>query len=126
MPTPTSALSRIADLQKQIETLKETAIRDLKEKRVELAQQIHEVDAELASLTGKSQEPKGKFTRSRIVGRTPSFQELKDLLSAIPDRTLNLRREGLDVKHVKQLAASNVGVLKMGGRGPWPTVTLVK
>ena len=54
MPTLTSSQSRIADLQAQIELLRDTATKELKEKRVALLQELHLVDAEIARLTGKS------------------------------------------------------------------------
>lgn len=124
MPEPTS-LQRIAALQAQIDSLKKNAISELMEKRNALSHELAEIDAELAHLTGKPVQP-GKRTRAAIVGRTPSLQELKDLLTAVPGKTLNLRKEGLDAKHVKALALANPQLLRMGGKGAWPEVTLVK
>ncbi len=58
--------------------------------------------------------------------RSIPLQELKELLAKAPDKTLNVRREGLELQNIKTLAAVNPSLLKMGGVGPWPTVTLLK
>jgi hypothetical protein len=128
MPTPVTAQSRIAALQEQIERLKTTAILELKERRVQLAQELHEVDCEIGRLTGN--KPEG--TKRHYVKRTPaparnlSLQELKDMLAAAPEKTLSIRKDNLDLASIKTLAAADPGLLKMGGKGPWPTVTLLK
>ncbi len=127
MPPQTTAQQRIATLQAEIEQLKQTALLDLREKRVAIAQELHEVDAELARLTGKSFEDKAaRRRRGAPSGRSVSLAELKDLLFAAPEKTLDLRKAGLEVKNVKQLVEGNPGLLKMGGKGAWPSVTLVK
>jgi hypothetical protein len=124
MPTTTTAQSKIAELQAQIELLKDTATKELREKRVALAQELHVVDAELARLTGKAPE---KGTRRKPTGgRSISLEELKGLLAAAPGKTLNVRKEGFNPRTVRLLAKANAGVLKMGGKGPWPEITLVK
>jgi DNA repair exonuclease SbcCD ATPase subunit len=126
MPTVTPAQSKIAELQAEIEELKQRAIRELKEKRVELEQELVEVDAEIRKLTGRSLSDPAPRRREGPAGRSVPLQELKELLAAAPDKTLNLRKAGLEARNVKVLAAANPGLLKIGGKGAWPTVTLLK
>jgi hypothetical protein len=126
MHRPLPASARIAALQAEIRELEARAITELKEKRVALAQQLHDLDCEIARLTGKPAAVPGRRKRAALVGRAPSLQELTDLLSAVPGHRLNLRKEGLDAKHVKRLAAANPALLKMGGKGAWPEVFLAK
>jgi hypothetical protein len=124
MPTTTTAQSKIQQLQQQIAILKDTATKELREKRVQLAQELHVVDAQIARLTGKPLEE--KYRTRRPTGRILTLQELKDLLAAAPGKMLSLRKEGIEAKAVKALAKANPGVLKMGGKGAWPEITLVK
>jgi hypothetical protein len=126
MHQPTSAITRIAALKEEIAQLQERAITELKEKRLQISIELHEVDSEIARLTGKPLGVPGRRTRAAIVGKTPSLAELKDLLSVVPGKTLNLRKEGLDAKHIKGLAVANTGVFKLGGKGARPEITLVK
>jgi hypothetical protein len=126
MPLLTTAQSRIADLQAEIEMLKQTALLDLREKRVALAQQLHEVDSELARLTGKTLEKRTRGPGKAPVGRSIALQDLKELLAAAPEKTLNLRNAGLEVRNVKVLVHANPHLLRMGGKGAWPTVMLLK
>jgi hypothetical protein len=51
---------------------------------------------------------------------------LKELLALAPDKTLNIRKEGLQLANIKTLARVNPHLLSLGGKGAWPTVTLLK
>ncbi len=124
MPTLTKAKSKIEELQEQIAILKETVTFELRERRVQLAQELHDVGSELARLTGKAPAPGSR--RRQNSGRTVSLQELKELLVRAPEKTISLRKLGIDAKHVKSLAAANGSMLVMGGKGAWPVVTLLK
>lgn len=127
MPVQTSAQARIQDLQAQIELLKDTAIKELREKRVAIAQELHIVDAEIRRLNGKTlDEPRSRSHPERSAPKSVTFEELKHLLGSAPNKKLNLRKAGLDVKAVKALAEASAGVLKIGGKGAWPDVTLIK
>jgi hypothetical protein len=129
MAKMTSSLDRIASLTAEIESLKQSAISELMEKRNSLSQQLAEVDAELAELTGKSPEPKKRGRRagsSSAPAKSLPLQELKDLLASAPEKTLNIRKEGLELQNIKTLATANPQLLKLGGKGAWPTVTLLK
>jgi len=127
MPNPSSSLDRINQLKAEIAQLEQTAISELMEKRNGLSQQLAEVDAEIARLSGKPVEgKKTRSTPSNATGKSPSLQELKELLAASPEKTLNIRREGYDLRNIKTLAAANPQLLKLGGKGPWPTVTMLK
>ena len=128
MQQTTSPTDRIAALKAEIESLQQAAISELMEKRNSLSQQLAAVDAELAALTGKPQEgakaPRGR--RAAPSGKSVPLQELKELLAAAPGKTLSIRKEGLDLRNIKVLAAANPHLLRLGGKGAWPEVTLLK
>jgi len=127
MPNPTSSLDRINQLKAEIAQLEQAAISELMEKRNGLSQQLAEVDAEIARLSGKPVAVKKlRSTPSNATGKSPSLQELKEILANAPDKTLNIRRERYDLKNIKILAAANPQLLKISGKGPWPTVTLLR
>ena len=122
----TSSLDRITDLKAQIATLEKNALQELMDKRNSLSRELAIVDAEVAKLTGKPVESKkSRATVSKAL-KNPSLQELKEILAAAPDKTIGIRKEGYDLQNIKVLANANPGLLKLGGKAPWPTVTLLK
>ena len=126
MPT-TSSLDRINQLKAEIAKLEQAALQELMDKRNALRREIATVDAEIAKLTGKPVE--GKKARSSSpasTGQNIPLQELKELLATAPGKTLNVRKENLELRNIKVLASANPGLLKLGGKGAWPTVTLLK
>jgi hypothetical protein len=127
MSNNTSSLDRIHQLKAEIAALEQAAIQELMEKRNALSHELAAVDAEIARLTDKSIEAKrGRSSTSKAAGKSLPLQELKELLVAAPEKTLHIRKEGRDLRNIKVLAAANPGLLKLGGKGPWPTVTLLK
>jgi hypothetical protein len=42
-------------------------------------------------------------------GRSIPLTELKEMLAAAPDKTLNIRKEGLQLANIKTLARSTLG-----------------
>jgi predicted nucleic acid-binding Zn-ribbon protein len=127
MAKPTTSLDRIAALKAEIESLQQAAVSELMERRNALSHELAEVDAELATLTGKTAEPKRKYRRKEAgPGKSLPLQELKELLAGASDKTLNIRKEGLELANIKTLAAANPNLLRLGGKGAWPTVTLLK
>ena len=122
----TSSLDRITDLKAQIATLEKNALSELMEKRNRLSHELASVDAEIAKLTGKPVEAKKPRAGSLKALKNPSLQELKDILAAAPDKTIGIRKEGYDLQNIKTLANANPALLKLGGKAPWPTVTLLK
>ncbi len=122
----TSSLDRITDLKAQIATLEKNALQELREKRNSLSRELANVDAEIAHLTGKPADGKKPSTGSSKVLKSPSLQELKAILAAAPDKTIGIRKEGYDLQNIKTLAKANPGLLQLGGKNPWPTVTLLK
>ena len=120
----TTSLDRITDLKAQIAALEKNAIQELKDKRDSLSRELAAVDAEIAQLTGKPVQ--GKKDGSSKVLKNPSLQELKEILAAAPDKTIGIRKEGYDLQNIKTLAKANPALLKIGGKSPWPTVTLLK
>jgi hypothetical protein len=82
------------------------------------------VDADIAKLTGKAVE--GKKPRAPASpGRNIPLAQLKEELAAAPNKTLSIRKANLDLGNIKNLARMNPSLLKLGGKGPWPTVTLL-
>jgi len=87
------------------------------------------IPPELAALlnTGddakKSRKPRVKAERGDL--KKPDLQELKEILSRQPAKTLNIRGEGFDTPNIKVLADANPHLLKYE-KGTWPKVTLLK
>jgi hypothetical protein len=97
------------------------------DRRNSLTHELATVDAEIAKLTGKAvQEKKGRSAQPKTTAKSLPLQELKELLAEAPDKTLNIRKEGLELRNIKVLANANPHLLKLGGKGAWPTVTLLK
>jgi len=122
----TTTLDRISDLKAQIAALEKNALQELMEKRNTLSHELAAVDAEIARLSGKPAETKKPRATSTKVLKSPSLQSLKEILAAAPGKTISIRSEGYDLKNVKVLANANPHLLQLGGKGAWPTVTLLK
>jgi hypothetical protein len=126
MPT-TSSLERLNQLKAEIASLEQAAIQELMERRNDLSRELAAIDAELAKLTGKPVEDKKiRATGPVTTGRNIPLQELKEELEVAPDKTLNIRKANLELRNIKVLAEANPTLLKLGGKGAWPTVTLLK
>jgi hypothetical protein len=124
MPTTVSALERLQQLQAEVAKLQQAAIHELMDRRNAIAREMAELDTEIAKLTGKPVE--GKKTRTPASpGRNISLQQLKEELAAAPNKTLNIRKAGLELGNIKVLANANPGLLKLDGKGAWPTITLL-
>jgi hypothetical protein len=126
MTNDLNPLKRIEELKAQIAKLEADALRELKEKREALLAELQSVDAQIAEYTGAPVESKMRKRADRGPARSLPLQELKDLLANAPDKTLSIRKENLDLRNIKVLAQANPSLLKLGGNGPWPTVTLLK
>jgi len=124
MSQNSASLTRIADLKAQIAQLEQEGIQELRTKRKAIADEIAAIDAQLAELTGTPTEKKTRAKASP--GRSIPLSELKELLAAAPDKTLSIRQAGLELRNIKILAEANPHLLKLGGKGPWPVVTLLK
>jgi chromosome segregation ATPase len=118
---------RINQLKAEIAKLEQTAIQELIDRRNSITRELATVDAELAKLTGKPLE--GKKPRSAPAhaasGRNVPLSQLKEELAGAPDRTLNIRKANLELRNIKNLVRVNPGLLRLGGKGAWPTVTLL-
>jgi len=129
---PANSLEEISRLQQQIVRLTEAAVGDLKARRAELEAELKNIDVEIENLTGKPARVKRTRQAAPVsaatppTGKRPDLQELKALLAEAPNKTISLRKEGYDVRNVKVMAQANPGLFAMGGKGPWPTVTLLK
>ena len=128
MPEATSALTRIADLKAQIAALEKNALQELMDKRNSLSHELAAVDTEIERLSGRKpvEGKKARVVVTKSAGKSPSLQELKALLAAAPGKTIGIRREGYDLQNIKALAKANPQLLQLGGKAPWPTVTLLK
>jgi hypothetical protein len=71
----------------------------------------------------KSRKPRAKAERGDL--KRPDLQELKEILSRQPAKTLNIRGEGYDTPNIKILADANPHLLRYE-KGTWPKVTLLK
>lgn len=128
MATEVTSLKRIQELQAQIANLREEAIQELRDRREALLQELEGIETEIAELAGKPAVATAGRGRKRATapGRSIPLQDLKELLAKAPGKTISIRQEGLDTKNIKTLAGANPHLLQMGGKGPWPTVTLLK
>ena len=124
MSQNSASLSRIQELKAQIAQLEKQSIQELREKREAIVKEMAEIDTQLAELTGAPAEKKTRATAAP--GRSIPLSELKELLAAAPDKTLSIRQAGLELRNIKILAEANPHLLRIGGNGPWPTVTLLK
>ena len=118
-----NSLDRINQLKAEIASLEQEAVSELHQRRASMVADLERLDAEIARITGKA--PRAAKGRSRA-GRSVSLQELKEMLERSHDKTVNVRKEKLDFSNIKTLAHANPHLLKLGGKGPWPTVTLLK
>lgn len=122
-----TSLERIQQLKAEIASLEQAAIQELMDRRNSLTNELATVDAEIAKLTGKSiQEKKARSSQPKAPTKSLPLQELKALLAEAPDKTLNIRKEGLELRNIKVLANANPHLLRLAGKGAWPTVTLLK
>lgn len=118
-------IAAVADLQTVAEHL-------LQGRRERLIQELASVEADLADLADGQRaeapktEKKARATASAANPKEITLAELIAELEAAPEHTLNIRKANLDGKHIKALIKANPELLHLGGKGAWPTVTLVK
>src|SRR5688572_12784075 len=112
MTNDLTPLKRIEELKAQIAKLEADALRELKEKREALLDELKSVDAQIAAFTGDG-EPKARKRAEREPAKSIPLQELKDLLASAPDKTLSIRKENLDLRNIKVLAQANPHLLKL-------------
>ncbi len=132
MANPTSALGKIEELQKQIETLKQQAVDEIKQKLVEARKLVSQLESELAELTGKP--PQEEETRTRRV-RRPSISDehlRAFVLKAMADHGklgMNAKeladRIGQDALRVRKFIKNNPKMMKRQGSGPGTKFFLV-
>lgn len=127
MAESVSALTQIEKLEQEIASLRKQALQELRAKREATAEELAKLDAQIAALSGApaSAEKKQPRVAGNGPGKSVPLQELKALLAEAPDKTLNIRNAGLQLANIKTLAQANPHLLKLGGKGAWPTVTLL-
>jgi hypothetical protein len=121
----TSSLVRLQQLEAEISKLRQAAIQELMDHRNALSRELAKIDDDIAKLGGKAAEGK-KVRITASSGRNVPLVELKQELAAAPNKTLDIRKAKLELRNIKNLAEANPGLLKLGGKGAWPTVTLLK
>jgi hypothetical protein len=127
MTTNRDSLKRITDLKAEIARLEGAALKELREKRTALLTELATVEAKIVELGGAVVIGRSKRgPRQQPAGKSLPLQELKALLEHAPEKTLNVRKENLELRNIKVLAEANPQLLKFGGKGAWPTVTLLK
>lgn len=123
MATKTNALNKIEELQRQIETLKQEAVDELRQKLNEARRVVSDLEDELAGLTGRpSAEGRARRTRRPSIGD----EELKGhLLKAMAaDGKLGLNAKQLadkvsqDALRIRKFIKDNPKILKRQGSGP--------
>ncbi len=124
MANPSSALGKIEELQKQIETLKQQAVEEIKQKLTEARRLVAQLESELAGLTGKPQEEETRTRRAR----RPSISDehlRAFVLKAMADHGklgMNAKemadRVGQDPLRVRKFIKNNPKMLKRQGSGP--------
>ena len=127
-----TALEQIKELKEKIASLSQDAVATLKVEKRNLQDRISEIDKEIESLTGeRPEEPKsGRQRKARAKVdkadlKKPSLQELKDILKALPDKTLDIRAEGYDTPNIRTLVEANPSLFQYT-KGAWPKVKLLK
>ena len=126
MSIHSESLSRIEQLKAELAQLQTDAVKELRNKRDTLVKEIAHIDAELAELTGAAPVKATARPKTGGGGKSIPLTELKALLEGAPEKTLNIRKAGLELANIKTLATANPHLLKLGGKGPWPTVTMLK
>lgn len=130
-PTPRiGTLNSLDELIAAIARLQEKVIEELRQRRAWLRRELLEVDAELAELTWEpgteAPEPSMAPASATSTKRTVTLPELIAELEVAPGRTLNIRKASLEAKSIKALIKAHPQLLKLGGKGAWPTVTLLE
>lgn len=126
MPQTATAFAQIEKLQKEIAALQVEGAKSLRARREALLQELAQVEARIAELTGSAPQAGSPKAAKVLTGKSIPLQELKALLAAAPDKTLSIRKEGLQLENIKTLARVNPHLLQLGGKGAWPTVTMLK
>jgi len=124
----TDTLDPLEELIAEIAKIQESIIGELRERRARLSRELAGVDAELAEWTGEPRaeaKAPGAAAVEAAAHRKVTLAELMAELEGAPEKTLNIRKAHLDAKVIKALAKANPGLLKLGGKGSWPTVTLL-
>ena len=122
----TGALNSLDELIAEVARLQQVIVEDLRRQHEYLTRELSRVDDELAELTGApaAEEPVPTAALVSSEKRNVTLSELIAALQAAPDKTLNIRKANLEGKGVKALAKAHPHLLKIGGKGAWPTVTL--
>jgi hypothetical protein len=139
-------LSKLSlEARENLRPLIDKALAELMQKRLEAVSSLASIDAdimEVRRLTGETRN--GRSGKRRLADQTrngrrgkrrktnqsrngkPPIEEIVAALAKSDSKTLQLRHFKWKTAHVRILAAENPGILRLGGKRPWPTVTLLK
>jgi hypothetical protein len=120
------ALSRIQELQAQIEQLKQAAIEEVKQKLTEARQEVVRLERELEELTGKVAAPAATPDRKRTRRETITDEELEKRMLAVVSKQgqygINATQiaDGVNQNpvRVREYLKAKPAVLKRQGQGP--------
>jgi len=122
----TDTLDPLEELIAEIANIQKAIIAELRERRSRLSAELASVDAELAEWTDEPAIEKKAPAAAASTHRSVTLRELIAELERAPEKTLNIRKAQMEVKSIKALAKANPDRLKLGGKGAWPTVTLLE
>ncbi len=126
MATPNSALSKIEELQKQIETLKQQAVDEIKQKLFEARRTVVQLEEELAGLTGRSaavaEQPGARRARRPSITDEHLRAFVLKAMAHGGKTGLNAKQladaVGQDALRIRKFIKNNPKVLKRQGSGP--------
>lgn len=122
----------LEELIAEVARMQELRVEELHTYRDWLSSELVLVDGEMAELNegegaGEGTLPPNGHAKGAVgPAKAISLKKLVSELEAAPERTLNIRKAKLDVKHIKTLVRENPHLLQAGGKGSWPTVTLLE
>ena len=124
MANSNSALSKIEELQKQIETLKQQAVEEIRQKLADARKLVAQLEDELAELTGKPQESEARSRRARRPSITDEHLRAFVLKAMADHGKLGMNAKALadkvgqDALRVRKFIKNNPKMLKRQGSGP--------
>ena len=123
MATKTNALDKIEELQRQIETLKQEAVDEIRQKLSEARRVVSDLENELAGLTGRpSTEGRVRRVRRPSIGDEELKGHLLKAMAAEGKLGMNAKqladKVSQDPLRIRKFIKENPKTLKRQGSGP--------